>query len=97
MAASSFLLLTSIGSRNCTGWHFHVTSARAVNWMLKDKDSKYQWNILKEEESVDSLNLCLVNRNIRMHEPQVRCTEKFCQRVEALFMQIEYTSEDYHF
>lgn len=26
--------------------------------MLKDKDGKYQWDALKEEESVDSFSLC---------------------------------------
>jgi len=34
--------------------------------MLKDKEGKYQWNTLKEEESVDSLSLC--PGNLKYHD-----------------------------
>jgi len=46
-------------------WHFHVTSTRAVNWMLRDKGSKYQWDTLKEKGSVDSLILCLYGQKFQ--------------------------------
>lgn len=40
--------------------------ARAVNCLLKDKGSIYQWSTQKEEKSADSF--VWVSRNTRMHE-----------------------------
>lgn len=39
----------------------HVTSARAVNWMLKDKGNIYQWRTQEEEESADSFVLVSIS------------------------------------
>lgn len=52
----------------------YVTSARAVNCLLKDKGSIYQWRTQKEEKSADSF--VWVSRNTRMHDPQLQ--RNFC-------------------
>lgn len=64
--------------------------------MLKDKDGKYQWNTLKEEEIVDSFNFCPVGQKYQDEWPTSAL------HIEILpacgwSLNVEYTSENYYF